>query len=83
MRQKVVVCDHCRLVCSEEVLRFTHEYVGEPPDASLVFCCVECMHEHFDMVPASTAEEETRKEANRLHKQVCPACRRRIRERVE
>ena len=80
---RMVVCDHCRKVCEDEVYRFSHEYVGEPVDASLVFCCTECMHEHFELVPEETAEEELRVEANLLYKQVCPACRRRIRDRVE
>ena len=80
---KRAVCDHCRTLCEDEVYRFSHEYPGEPVDASLTFCSMECVYEHFDVVPYSRSEEEVKKEANLLHKQVCPACRRRIRDRVE
>jgi hypothetical protein len=83
MKVAIPVCHHCQKVCGEEIIRFSHAYREGREDLVLLFCSRECWEEHFDLVPRGSRDGEVKKEMNLLYKQVCPACRRRIREKFE
>ena len=82
-RTGVVICCMCRLSCKDEIIRFSHRYVGEAEDAILEFCSRECWEDYFEVVDRLKSERDFRTECNTIYKEICPKCARRIREMVE
>lgn len=74
------VCDACGApIIGHE--KHEERHFSEDGITRLVFCSYECQLEHHEQSIQASAERTVRREANELHKVVCPACRRRIRER--
>jgi hypothetical protein len=80
---KVVVCAHCGLPCEDVLVLQHHQAQAAEPDARLSFCSFACLTEHFDLEARDRQDREIRREAGALQRLVCPACRRRIRDRIE
>lgn len=72
-------CSHCRLPCKHEQYEVSHTFSSKETTVR-IYCCLECMKEDMGIEEhiVQVVEDRTRQEFNWLHKQVCPACRRRI-----
>lgn len=74
-----VICYHCDLPAEREHIRLTHRFLGEADDVDLDFCSGDCLKEFlYDESIRDEIERRVKEEHNWLHKQICPACRRRI-----
>ena len=75
----VLICHHCEKPVRGSYVRLTHESGRGPPDVEMLFCDGDCMREHFwDEEITEEIDKKVQEERNWVHKQVCPACRRRI-----
>ena len=77
MPKLVERCLHCKFPIKKE--RVTLSYQREDVEQTNLFCSPDCMVEYlWDEKIRNEIDREVRKEMNWLHKQICPACRRRI-----
>ena len=72
-------CSHCDNPCEHEQYEVSHAFKGKER-ITKTYCSLECLKEEMGIEEYITqqVESRTRAEFNWLHKQICPACRRRI-----
>lgn len=74
----VIICGHCQLPIKKERIRLAHFFEGKK-SVELNFCGGDCMKDYlYDSDIHDEINQAVEKEKAWLHKQVCPACKRRI-----
>lgn len=75
------ICDSCGAQITSEKYEETR-YLEDGTVEREVYCSYECELESHQLSVEAAAEELGKREINEIHRQVCPACRRRFLKRI-